>query len=179
MNRYIFNSCVITRPGQYSYRHIDLEEARRWIDAGPFTSTIRYRETARALATLVRRPIEVRSVVTHLEVGDQALVFRLVFPPGATGLPISQKGRISTGFILDHCEIGILQRLPDGPAVALEEYNELAARLRKAGKELARSGDAYYHVIDALKEIREGRIQDAIIGLEVAAEELAFSVGKD
>ena len=63
--------------------------------------------------------------------------------------------------------------------IALEDYNELAERLRKAGKELARSGDAYYHVIDALKEIREGRIQDAIIGLEVAAEELAFSVGKD
>lgn len=179
MNRYIFNSCVITRPGQYSYRHIDMEEARRWMTAGPYQSTIRYRETARALAILVKQPVEIRAVVTHLEVGDQALVFRLALPPGGQRLPINQKGRISTSFILDHCEIGILERLPDGPAVALEEFNDLARRLKAMQKELARSGEAYYHVTDALKEIREGKIDDAIIGLQVAAEELAFAVGED
>lgn len=109
--RYVLNSAVITAPGNYSYRHIDLEAARRWIEAGPFRSTIRYRETAAALSALVNHPIETREEVIYLEAGDQALVFRLVFPPGTRGLPASRKGRISTSFILDHCEIGILRRL--------------------------------------------------------------------
>ena len=138
MNRYLFNSCVITAPGQYSYRHIDIEEARRWMDAGPYQSNIRYRETAAALAILVKRPIDLRAVVTHLQPGEEALVFRLAFPPGTDRMPIKDKGRISTSFILDHCEIGILERLPDGPAVPLDEYNELAERLRRIQKELDR-----------------------------------------
>lgn len=108
--RFLLSSAVITAPGAYRYRLVTLPEARQWIEAGPYYSTIRYPETARALAALVGRKIETRDEILKMESGDEALVFRLVFPPGTRGLPLDKKGRVDTGFILDNCELGILER---------------------------------------------------------------------
>lgn len=109
--RFILSSAVITAPGLYDYRHIDLKQARQWIEAGPYHSTIRYQETARALAALVGRKVETRDEQVKMQTGDEALIFRLVFPPGTRGLPTDSKGKVSVEFILDNCEIGILERL--------------------------------------------------------------------
>jgi len=107
--RFIFSSAVITAPGTYRYRHIDLQAARAWIEAGPHYSTIRYRETAHALSALLGRKIAANDEQVKMQPGDEALVFRLVFPPGTRGLPTDQKGKVSVQFILDHCELGILE----------------------------------------------------------------------
>jgi hypothetical protein len=109
--RYIFNSAVITAPGKYHYQHLHLEDARAWIQAGPFRSTVRYRDTAAALAVLMRAPITIRDEVVRMQPGDEALVFRLVFPPGTKGIPTTAKGRLDADFILDHCEIGLMRRI--------------------------------------------------------------------
>lgn len=107
--RFILSSAVITAPGTYRYRRIDLQAARRWLEAGPHYSTIRYRETAHALGALLGRKIETRDEQVKMQPGDEALVFRLVFPPGTRGLPTDQKGKVSVQFILDNCEIGVLE----------------------------------------------------------------------
>lgn len=107
--RFILSSAVITAPGTYRYRHINLEQARQWIEAAPFHSTIRYVETARALSALVGRKIGTRNETVKMKPGDEALVFRLVFPPGTRGLPTDKKGKVSVEYILDHCELGILE----------------------------------------------------------------------
>ena len=107
--RFLFSSAVITAPGTYRYRHVDLQAARRWIEAGPHYSTIRYRETAHALSALLGRRIEIRDEQVKMQPGDEALVFRLVFPPGTRGLPTDQKGKVSVQFILDNCELGLLE----------------------------------------------------------------------
>lgn len=107
--RFIFSSAVITAPGTYRYRHIDLQAARRWLEAGPYHSTIRYRETAHALGALLGRRIETRDEQVKMQPGDEALIFRLIFPTGTRGLPTDQKGKVSVQFILDHCELGILE----------------------------------------------------------------------
>lgn len=107
--RFVFSSAVLTAPGTYRYRIISLPEARQWITGGPYHSTVRYRETARALSALVGRPIETRDEQVKMQPGDEALIFRLVFPPGTRGLPTDQKGKVSVQFILDHCELGVLE----------------------------------------------------------------------
>lgn len=108
--RFLFSSAVITAPGTYRYRLITLPEARQWIEAGPYYSTIRYAETATALAALVGRKVETRNEIVKMNPGDEALIFRLVFPPGTRGLPTDSKGKVSVSFILDNCEIGVLER---------------------------------------------------------------------
>lgn len=108
--RYILNSAVITSAGGFNYRIISLEEARQWIGAGPYRSTIRYRETALALAALVGHDVAIRDEQIRMQPGDEALVFRLVFPPGSPRLPVDMKGEIDIKFILDNCELGILVR---------------------------------------------------------------------
>lgn len=109
--RFILSSAVLTSPGTYRYRLATLPEARQWVEAGPFHSTIRYRETASALSALVGRKVEARDEIVTMQPGDEALVFRLVFPPGTRGLPTDKKGQVSTEFVLDHCEIGVLERI--------------------------------------------------------------------
>lgn len=108
--RYILNSAVITAPGTYEYKHITPAEALTWLhEGGDWESCIGYMETAQALSFIAKTTIPVsRKVITMLE-GDEALVFRLVFPQGFRPDP-TQKGSMGMEFILAHCEIGILRR---------------------------------------------------------------------
>lgn len=107
--RYILNSAVITAPGWYDYRLLSLTDARRWIEAGPYHSTVRYPDTAAALAKLLGCDIEVRNETIAMQPGDEALVFRLVFPPGAGRVDVQKKGALGLLFIMDNCEIGLLR----------------------------------------------------------------------
>ena len=109
--RYILNSAVITAPGRYDYRLLSLPDARRWVEAGPYRSTIRYQDTAAALSGLLGCDVEVRNETITMQPGDEALVFRLVFPPGAGRVELGKKGRLDRGYILGNCEIGLLWRV--------------------------------------------------------------------
>ncbi|RLD19299.1 MAG: DNA-binding protein [Caldiserica bacterium] len=107
--KYILNSAVVTTPGVYEYRLIDIEEARRWVKEGGWESTIGYVETAFALAQLVEKPIPVNRKLIRMKAGDEALVFRLT-----VRLPdFRTKGNVGTDFILKHCEIGLLKKISD------------------------------------------------------------------
>src|SRR5438552_37846 len=113
MGRYILNSAVITAPGTYEYRLIDTAGARQWLDLGGWISTIGYVETAEALSALTGRSVPGgdacrRNVV--MQAGEEALVFRLVLPPGTPRVRPGDKGRLSAEFVAAHCEIGVLVR---------------------------------------------------------------------
>lgn len=104
--RYLLNSAVITTPGKYIYRVLSVEEARKWLDSGPYKSTIGYAETAQAITLLLGVSVEVNKEVIKMNVGDEGLVFRLTrrFSP-------SQKGNVSIPFVLENHEIGVLIKM--------------------------------------------------------------------
>lgn len=108
--KYLLNSAVITSPGEYRYRLITPEEARQW-DGGQAISTIGYEQTADALSQLLGRPVRVDRRTITQQVGDEALVFRLVFPPGSPRIDPGDKGRLSAALMAGHYELGLLVRL--------------------------------------------------------------------
>jgi uncharacterized protein DUF1874 len=108
--RYLLNSAVITAPGVYEYRLIDAQTARVWLESGAFVSTCGYAETAAALEQLCGVPIPVNRQIITMQTGDEALVFRLVLPPGSQRVAPGSKGNLSVDFIAQHCEIGLLRR---------------------------------------------------------------------
>jgi hypothetical protein len=107
--KYILNSSVITAPGRYHYFLIDEEVATRWLYEGGWESTVGYQETAEALSELTGVTIPVNRKTIIMIDGDEALVFRLVFPQGFRPDPL-QKGKMGLAFIREHSEIGILRR---------------------------------------------------------------------
>jgi len=111
-NLYVLNSAVITTEGLHIYRHINVETARAWLLRGGWRSYIRYDETARAMEELFGVSVPVNAEVVQMQPGDEALVFRLVFPKGYRPDP-SRKGSLGIDFIKKHCEIGILRKLQD------------------------------------------------------------------
>lgn len=108
--KYILNSAVITSPGTYTYELISIEEAKRWVVSETWESTIRYKETANALSKITGVPVPVMNITINMKEGDEALVFRLVFPRGYRPDP-SRKGDLGEDFIVKHCETGILKRI--------------------------------------------------------------------
>lgn len=155
MTRFLLNSAVITAPGDYRYRLIDVKEARHWYETPllphseevrekvqelvqhgkPISaiaiemgigkarvktliarepdvviSTIGYAETAAALSELlsVEIPVDRRSIT--MEKGDEALVFRLVFPPGTPRIDPKDKGALGAALLAGHYELGLLRR---------------------------------------------------------------------
>jgi len=106
--RYVLNSAVVTSPGRYVYRLVTAGEAGEWLRSGPFTSTVGYEETAEALRLLTGVAIPVDRRQIKMAPGDEALVFRLVFPPGTPRLPADRKGVLTPEWVLGHCEAGVL-----------------------------------------------------------------------
>ena len=111
MTRYILNSAVITAPGFYRYRLIELDEAQEWARQGPFVSTVGYEQTAVALSELLGINVPVNRVTVRMEPGDEALVFRLVFPPGTPRIDPRDKGALSAHMLAGHFELGLLRRI--------------------------------------------------------------------
>lgn len=109
--KYILNSAVVTTFGLYKYEPITTEQAIEFLADGDFVSTIGYAETAAALSVLIGREIPVNRIIIAMKPGDQALVFRLTFPPGSSRLNVGDKGNLTPEFVLENCELGLLTRL--------------------------------------------------------------------
>ena len=104
--RYILNAAVIPNPGTYEYEIITLEQAKEWLAQGEYTSAVKYKETADVITALTDYPIPVSAAMVRMEVGDEALVFKL-----NTRIPTPQKGSVGQDFILQNSEIGLLRRI--------------------------------------------------------------------
>jgi len=112
MTKYLLNSAVLTSFGFFFYSAITPEEAREWYGDGvDVVSTIGYEETAQALSQLLGRPVPVNRVTIKMESGDEALVFRLVLPPGSPRIDPKDKGTITQHVQAGHWELGLLRRL--------------------------------------------------------------------
>jgi hypothetical protein len=107
MKKYILNSAVITSPGMYEYNFITVEEMKKWLEAGDWVSTIGYEETAKALQELTGIKIPVNRQQIKMKQGDEALIFRLTCRLDNPQL----KGYLTTEFIKNNCEIGILKKI--------------------------------------------------------------------
>lgn len=107
--KYILNSAVVTSPGGYRYRLVTPDEAKRWAADG-FTSTVGYEQTAEALEQLLGVPVPVDRRTITMQAGDEALVFRLAFPPGTPRINPGDKGALSKAVMAGHFELGLLTR---------------------------------------------------------------------
>ena len=109
MSRYVLNSAVITSPGRYFYRLLTPEKAREWWLKGPTpVSTIGYEETAEALSQLLNVYVPVNRITIRMQPKDEALVFRLVLPPGSPRIDPKDKGQIASHVKAGHWELGLL-----------------------------------------------------------------------
>lgn len=106
MNRYILNSAVVTTPGHYKYEHLSVQQARAWLLAGKFESTIGYPETASALSALTGIPIAVDRKNIKMKTGNEALIFRLTCRMNDPEL----KGKLTPEYVMRNCEIGLLTK---------------------------------------------------------------------
>jgi len=112
MTKYLLNSAVLTSFGFFFYSAITPEEAREWYGDGvDVVSTIGYEETAQALSQLLGRPVPVNRITIKMQEGDEALVFRLVLPPGSPRIDPKDKGQIANHVKAGHWELGLLRRL--------------------------------------------------------------------
>lgn len=107
--KYILNSAVLTAPGEYGYRLISPADAREWASSG-FASTVGYEQTAEALGQLLGVPVPVDRRTITMQAGDEALVFRLAFPPGTPRIDPADKGRLAAAVLAGHFELGLLTR---------------------------------------------------------------------
>jgi hypothetical protein len=108
--RYLLNSAVLTAPGRWLYRLVTPDEARAWYAAGLVVSTIGYAETAEALGQILGMDVPVDRRTIRMEPGDEALVFRLVLPPGSPRIAPGDKGALGRALLAKHYELGILRR---------------------------------------------------------------------
>ena len=108
--RYILNSAVITASGTYTYRKVSVTGAQDWIARGPFESAIGYEETAEIASEVLEVRVSMNRTTIRMEAGDEALVFRLALPPGERRIDPALKGKARRQYIVQHLEIGILER---------------------------------------------------------------------
>ena len=109
--KYYLNSAVITAEGVYEYRLVDKDEAREWASGESPISTVGYEQTAVALGEILRQTVEVCRKNIKMETGDEALVFRLVFPPGTGRIDPRDKGALDDLVMRGCYEIGILKKV--------------------------------------------------------------------
>ncbi|MCX7641218.1 MAG: YddF family protein [Elusimicrobiales bacterium] len=105
--KYILNSAVITSPGVYEYKIIDINEVKEWLKQGEVMNTIGYEETIKAFNELFGTNLVVNRKMVKMETGDEALVFRLTCRLDDVNL----KGNLTKEFVLQNCEIGLLKKL--------------------------------------------------------------------
>ncbi|GIW60083.1 MAG: hypothetical protein KatS3mg087_1149 [Patescibacteria group bacterium] len=109
--RYLLNSAVITSPGVYFYKHVSIDEAKAWYVEGSVLSTIGYEETAAVLSEILGTAVKVNKIAIKMEVGDEALVFRIVLPKGHARINAADKGQILKVLGDGFWELGLLKRL--------------------------------------------------------------------
>lgn len=111
MAKFILNCAVITSPGTYKYELVDVETAKRWLTEGGWISAIVYPEMAEALKRLTGIRVPVKLTTIRMEVGDEALIFRLAFKPGDPRPDVALKGLLGMDWLLERCEFGILKKI--------------------------------------------------------------------
>jgi len=104
---YVLNSAVMTGFGRYFYEKCSPQEAREFLESGPFASAVGYEETAQALWSLTGVHVPTNRRAVYLQPGDKALVFRLVMPQGERIAP-GEKGNLSRMIEEGHYELGII-----------------------------------------------------------------------
>lgn len=105
---YILNSAVITSPGTYEYCLMSIEDAKKWLVDNPMCeSAIGYPETAQALQLITGIEIPVNRKQIIMQVGDEALVFRLTKRLDDAKL----KGNVSIQGIINNSEMGMIVRI--------------------------------------------------------------------
>lgn len=137
MTRYLLNSAVVTSPGVYAYRRVTPGEARAWAAAAPWVSSIGYAETAALAAEVLGVDVPVDRRTIGMQPGDEALVIRIVLPPGTPRIDPQNKGRLGEVLRAGHTELGLLRRV-DGELLAVRA---LLAASRDAfrSKQIARA----------------------------------------
>ena len=109
--RYLFNSAVLTSPGLYRYNNLSREEAWEWAPRGARQSAIDSEETAEALGDLLGLPVPIDRRTVAMAVNDEALVFRLVLPPGTPPIKPGDKSAIARAVHAGYFELGLLTRV--------------------------------------------------------------------
>lgn len=104
MPRFLMNSCVLANEGTYEYHRLSTDKARAWLGQG-FDSRIRYDPTADAIEMLLGVRPPVNRTPVYMNVGDEALVFRLTFK-----VSTYDKRAMTAEAIANNCEIGLLTR---------------------------------------------------------------------
>ena len=111
MSRYVLNSAVLTTPGTFQYRRLTIEEARKWLAAGPFQSAVSYIATAEAMGLLLgERPVVTRAHI-KMAVGDEALVFRLTMSISYYEREFRSQHNVTPDFVANNAEIGLMRRI--------------------------------------------------------------------
>lgn len=105
MARYVFNTPILTAYGVFAFYPIAVDEAVAFLREGDWTSAIGHAGTAQLLTQLSGVIVSVNRMTATMEIGDEALVFRL--------LKRQQEGReltLEDVRTMPH-EYGILERL--------------------------------------------------------------------
>jgi hypothetical protein len=110
MNRYILNSAVVTSPGDYRYTLLTVEEAREWLQRGPYQSTVTYEETAQLASAMLGATITPKRITVRMKPGDEALVVRISLPEGSPRIRLEEKGRLGERLRCHKIELGVLVR---------------------------------------------------------------------
>jgi hypothetical protein len=103
---YVLNSAVITGFGTFKYEPMTVIEARSWLADNDWHSTIGYPETCRFFNRMFGTSIVANREQVKLEIGDEALVFRLRKRLD----DIESKGQVGIETIKKYLEIGKLTR---------------------------------------------------------------------
>ncbi len=77
MTNWLLNSAVLTTYGDYSFVRIPREEARRLLQAEPFTSAIGHAATAAVMSEQLGIDVPLNRIQIAMDVADKAIVFRL------------------------------------------------------------------------------------------------------
>jgi hypothetical protein len=112
--RYLLNAAVITLPGIYEYRIVDIPGALAWVARGKVTSCVGYAASAEFLESILGIRVKVNRVVSPFEVGDEALVCRLSSHAGRPPRAVNERGGrvVADRWIEEHgMELGILKRI--------------------------------------------------------------------
>jgi len=75
---YVLNSPILTSYGRYSFRPLEVEEAKQILSSQPFVSAVGHKSTADFMSALLGVPIPVNRVRVTMQKGDKAIVFRVL-----------------------------------------------------------------------------------------------------